>query len=169
MQRFHSSYWLTATLFVALLLVLGCQKEQATCPSIPCPPIHVNIELKPPLAQPGLYHLEVAVDGRSERCTLDLQTVVPAKTEPKIPGVVRGPRTRTKSSCKELKPGNITNDGHIANLRLEGKPASINIRFLKEGRLLGGGQFKPNYKPARLHGIHCPPCTMAEVTLKLLR
>ena len=116
---------------------------EAVCPSIAIPP-HAEVAFQPPLATPGVYAIELDVDGAAERCELNITSVGPSQVSG---GAVRSPTTQATTTCKAAALSGIADSGGVAGLAVGGTPAAITVRLTREGKVLGTQTFKPSYAP----------------------
>lgn len=129
----------------AAALLAGCQSKPSPpiCPSIAIQP-HFAVLFSPSLRQEGATDVELEIDGQREVCTISASGIGPAKDRG---AVVEGPTTRTETSCQGLTVSGISTDGGIGKLSIPGTKASIKVKLMRGGKVLGEGSFKPDYRP----------------------
>ena len=134
------------------LLVLGvcaagsaaCSPYSAddVCPSIAIQP-HASLDVGNALGKAGTYDVTVDADGKTETCTVTLDSVGPAQKDGEV---VSSPTTRTSTTCTLVRVGGIGNDGSV-DLSTVGTPASITLKVSLGGTELLNGTANPDYTP----------------------
>lgn len=96
----------------------------------------VTIELRPPLAAPGPYEFELALDGIQQPCVF------------KVPFPIRGRvDTSTCGHVVELRTRTQGDDTEIVGLTIGASPDALRFRVRRSGELLYDAPITPTYGP----------------------
>ncbi len=121
----------------------GKPTRSRPCPSLP-QRTSASFLFKPGLAGPGVFDLEVMVDGERETCAVTLGSPHPAV---RGEGVVIMGRQEQSSTCKLVTLGGTFSDGSLAGLEREGDARELRVKISEKGKVIAEGTFKPDYAP----------------------
>lgn len=117
-------------------------------PSRPCPSLpqrtSASFLFKPGLAGPGVFDLEVAVDGQQESCTITL-----GKPNPAVEGggMVMMGQQQQATTCKLVQLGGTFSDGSLSSIEREGEVKQLRVTISERGKRVAEGTFTPDFTP----------------------